>query len=495
MAGLDSVLATTLARRLDSLLGMGQGVSSTTAPNAIAGSQPSGDATSALGDLATKTSPTAVALGNATSQPAPRNPTPIQQATLSAAARTIDTILRLAPDSPGPVQASAPVWPAAPGTGAPALAPLVAAALREALSTSGLFYESHLSQWASGSRSFEQLQAEPQLRWPASANLAAQLRAAGADATLPGPGPLTRLLGPSGGEAAFATGWSTLGPATVSSPLTLPTATPNALTAPAGAPAQAGQVANADAADGGLRASANLPNTANALAHAASVAHTTSSVLPTGRDADAALAAGGTSTTSQQHGAAGAIAAVANTPAESVTLVRQQLDMLVNPQFQWNGMAWPGAPMAWQVEERAGQHTPGEAAAPSTWHTHLRLTLPSLGTIDVTLGLSGQQLQARLLADSTASTDVLSKEGEDLRQRLASVGLIASQLSFGALSEAQEADGADGAATTPDAASTAGAVGRANSQASVSDAETARLSVPTPVSDETSNAPKAGGEA
>ncbi|ODP31175.1 flagellar hook-length control protein FliK [Pandoraea sp. ISTKB] len=484
MAGLDSVLATTLARRLDSLLGMGQGVSSTTAPNAIAGSQPSGDATSALGDLATKTSPTAVALGNATSQAAARAPTPIQQATLSAAARTIDTILRLAPDSPGPVQASVPVWPAAPGTGAPALAPLVAAALKEALSTSGLFYESHLSQWASGSRSFEQLQAEPQLRWPASANLAAQLRAAGADATLPGPGPLTRLLGPAGGEAALATGWPALGPSTLSSALTLPTATANPVAAPPGAPAQA---ANADAADGGLRASANLPNTATALAHAASVAHTTSGVLPTGHDGGDLSLGANAATNPQQHGAAGAIAAVANTPAESVTLVRQQLDMLVNPQFQWNGMAWPGAPMEWQVEERAGQQAPGEAAAPSTWHTHLRLTLPSLGTIDVTLGLSGQQLQAKLLTDSSASTDVLSNEGEDLRQRLASVGLIASQLSFGALSEA------DDVAQASDAASAVGAMMSANAQAPMSDTEVAGL--PVPVSDETPNVTNAGGNA
>ncbi|AKM30489.1 hypothetical protein AB870_10825 [Pandoraea faecigallinarum] len=444
MAGLDSVLAATLARRLDSLLGMGQGVSSTTAPNAIAGSQPAGDATSALGDLATKASPTAVAPGNATSQSAARAPTPVQQATLSAAARTIDTILRLAPDSPGPVQASAPVWPAAPGTGAPALAPLVAAALKEALSTSGLFYESHLSQWASGSRSFEQLQAEPQLRWPASANLAAQLRAAGADATLPGPGPLTRLLGPAGGEAALATGWPNLSPSALSSS-TLPTATPNPLPAQPGLPGQGEQAASAD---GGPRASANPPNTANALAHAASVAHTTSGVLPSGHDGDASLAADGTPASAQQHGAAGAIAAVANTPAQSVTLVRQQLDMLVNPQFQWNGMAWPGAPMEWQVEERPGQPSPGEAAAPATWHTHLRLTLPSLGTIDVTLGLSGQQLQARLLADSAASTDVLSNEGEDLRRRLASVGLTASQLSFGALTEADAGSEAGGKAAT-----------------------------------------------
>ncbi|WP_281718069.1 flagellar hook-length control protein FliK [Pandoraea apista] len=477
MAGLDSVLATTLARRLDSLLGMGQGAASTTAPNAIAGTQPSGDATSALGDLATKTSPTAAALGNATSQTAARLPTPVQQATLSAAARTIDTILRLAPDSPGPVQASAPVWPAAPGSGAPALAPLVAAALKEALSASGLFYESHLSQWASGSRSFEQLQAEPQLRWPASANLAAQLRAAGADATLPGPGPLTRLLGPAGGEAALATGWPSL------SPSTLPSAAPNPSPAQPATPAQP---APGDATDGGLRASANLPNTATALAHAASVAHTTSSVLPTGHDAvgDTALAAAnGTSANAQQHGAAGAIAAVANTPAESVTLVRQQLDMLVNPQFQWNGMAWPGAPMEWQVEERPGQTTPGEAAAPSTWHTHLRLTLPSLGTIDVTLGLSGQQLQARLLTDSTASTDTLSSEGEDLRQRLAAVGLIASQLSFGALGDEGEASSEMSAASSLPVSSL--------TEASPSGDDTSAADLPAPVAPD---APPTGGD-
>ncbi|MBN4664789.1 flagellar hook-length control protein FliK [Pandoraea nosoerga] len=441
MAGLDSVLATTLARRLDSLLGLGQGVSTTSAPSAVAGTPPAGDATAALGDLATRGSPSApVGLGDTPAQTAARLPTPIQQATLSAAARTIDTILRLAPESPGPIQASAPVWPAAPGTGAPALAPLVAAALREALSASGLFYESHLAQWASGSRSFEQLQAEPQLRWPASANLAAQLRAAGADATLPGPGPLTRLLGPAAGEATLTTAWPTLGPGRLDALPGAANPSPPSSTLP-GQPTTTPGSPGQPAADGGLPAGAHLPNAATALAHAASVAQTTSSVLPAGHGEDASAAAD-----RPPHGPAGAIAAVANTPAESVTLVRQQLDMLVNPQFQWNGMAWPGAPMEWQVEERAGQSAPGEAAAPSTWHTHLRLTLPSLGTVDVTLGLSGQQLQARMLADSAASADMLANEGEELRQRLAAVGLIASQLSFGALgAEASDAPGEVGA--------------------------------------------------
>lgn len=416
MAGLDSVLAATLARRLDSLLGLGPGAATSNPASAVAGASPVGDATSTHAELTTQTSAGAQGVGNAQANAAGRAPTAAQQTTLSAAARTIDTILRLAPASPGPVQTTAPVWPAAPGTGAPALAPLVAAALKETLSTSGLFYESHLAQWASGSRSFEQLQAEPQLKWPIEANLAARLMAAGADATLPGPGPLATLLGPAGAEGAQAAG------------------TP---------PTQSAW--NAGAADGGLHASANLPNTATALAHAASVAHTTGTVLPTGHEADASASALGLSAigdasstnaaaNANAHGAATAAlaAAVAGAPPESVTLLRQQLEMLVNPQFQWSGQAWPGAPMQWQVEERQGQSYPGELAPPTTWHTHLRLTLPTLGTVDVTLGLSGQQLQAKVLADTPASASQLADHGEDLRARLAAVGLIASQLSFGA---------------------------------------------------------------
>ncbi|ANT18184.1 hypothetical protein A8B88_05045 [Bordetella pertussis] len=47
-------------------------------------------------------------------------------------------------------------------------APALAQALRQTLQTSGLFYESHLSDLAFGKRSVQQLQAEPQARLPAA---------------------------------------------------------------------------------------------------------------------------------------------------------------------------------------------------------------------------------------------------------------------------------------------------------------------------------------
>ncbi|GAB3630418.1 hypothetical protein PTE30175_04397 [Pandoraea terrae] len=415
MAGMDSVLAAALARRLDSLLGLSQGASNTGTPSAVAATAPVGAATSTHAELTTQTSSAAIGTSTTPANVAPYAPPPGQQTTLSAAARTIDTILRLAPDNPGAVKSATPIWPVPPGQGAPALAPLLAGALKDALATSGLFYEAHLSQWAAGSRAFEQLQLEPQLRWPAEANLAARLLAAGGDATLP-----------------LVDSAANLSPA--------PPATPEGDAA--GARPAPWLAADGDsAASGGLHTSANLPNTATALAHAASLSQAVTSVLPGHAAAGPAYAPGLGSEGANmnaaglpQHAAAAMTAAV-NVPPESVTMLRQQLEMLVNPQFQWSGQAWPGAALEWQVEERPAR-TGAEAFAPaSTWHTHLRLTLPTLGTVDVTLGLSGQQLQAKLLTDAPATLAQLSSGSEDLRQRFASAGLIASQLTFGAIDD------------------------------------------------------------
>jgi hypothetical protein len=56
---------------------------------------------------------------------------------------------------------------AAPLVATPAVsaAPL-AAALKQAIETSGLFYESHVAEWAGGARSQDSLRAEPQMRHP-----------------------------------------------------------------------------------------------------------------------------------------------------------------------------------------------------------------------------------------------------------------------------------------------------------------------------------------
>lgn len=127
-------------------------------------------------------------------------------------------------------------------------------------------------------------------------------------------------------------------------------------------------------------------------------------------------------------------------------LVRQQLEVLANQGFVWQGEAWPGADMQWEVQRRH----PGDARVPEAtqeyWSTRLALQLPSLGDIQARLSLSGDQLVMRLTAPRSA--DRLSEAIEPLRSRLLAQGLQASQLSV--LNHDPDAPSAGVAAVSPE---------------------------------------------
>ena len=82
-----------------------------------------------------------------------------QTADLSPAARLLGQVLQSAAGAP-PLATLNPTAPLAPG-GAPDAAQL-ASQLQQAVAKSGLFYESHLAQWAEGKRPLGELMAEPQ---------------------------------------------------------------------------------------------------------------------------------------------------------------------------------------------------------------------------------------------------------------------------------------------------------------------------------------------
>jgi hypothetical protein len=84
-------------------------------------------------------------------------------ATLSPAARLVDHILRQAQrdNAPAVLQPRAPLLPAPPANFEPGQ---LAEAMHGSLEFSGMFYESHLQQWASGARSLALLQREPQFQ-------------------------------------------------------------------------------------------------------------------------------------------------------------------------------------------------------------------------------------------------------------------------------------------------------------------------------------------
>lgn len=233
-----------------------------------------------------------------------------------------------------------------PGNGLP-LAPMglagqLAVALSQAMQGSGLFYESHLREFAFGQRSLEQVRNEPQAQ--------------------------------AGREAASST---------------------------QGGSAQA---------RGAGEASGNQQQASQAAQQ---------SQAPTGAQ---------TAQTSAQL--AGALLSM---DPSTHALVRQQLETLANQAFAWQGEAWPGGDMEWEVRRRDPQDTTGET---DNWSTRLKLNLPGLGEVVARLSLSETQLVMHLAAPESAS--LMADHTGQLRERLNQHGLQLSQLTISRESESDQ---------------------------------------------------------
>jgi len=140
--------------------------------------------------------------------------------------------------------------------------------------------------------------------------------------------------------------------------------------------------------------------------------------------------------------------AVPGIDAQAQGLVRQQLDVLANQGFAWQGEAWPGAAMHWEVRRRDAGDSGHRDFEDNHWATQLTLSLPTLGNIQARLSLAGDHLVMRLTAPQSAQR--LSGSIEALRTRLLAKGLRASQLSVTSHEES-----ADASAPRPHAASPA----------------------------------------
>nr|WP_124471500.1 flagellar hook-length control protein FliK [Burkholderia ubonensis]RQP27783.1 flagellar hook-length control protein FliK [Burkholderia ubonensis]RQP30410.1 flagellar hook-length control protein FliK [Burkholderia ubonensis]RQP46462.1 flagellar hook-length control protein FliK [Burkholderia ubonensis]RQP47945.1 flagellar hook-length control protein FliK [Burkholderia ubonensis]RQP51597.1 flagellar hook-length control protein FliK [Burkholderia ubonensis] len=432
MSGIDTVAAALLASRLDSLL------------TGVVSPPSGGGAAAQVGAQAT----------GASAAPAPPVPpaAPIPQASaqtaLSDVGLVLDAISRFGGDATPAVVGRTPLLadptvlladPAAQAPGgaraavppdasrqaalpsgqaassaqavrdASAAPPVVAlrAALAQAVSESGLFYESHLAQWLAGQRPLAALAREPQARLLAPAD--AHPPAADSvlddllDARLPLPSPAPRAA------AQQAPGQGT------------PAGAPPRLPAHDFLGPDAVHARGAGAADARLEtADSRWPPARAALADTAS---------------------------SDAQGAA----PVTVHPA-AVPLVRQQLDVLATDQFRWIGEAWPGARLDWTIEpdDSGGHAARGDDAGDGiAWRTRLTLTLPSLGTVDAELVLNGEQLVARLRANEIGAGRLARHEGA-LRQRLEASGLQLGGLSIRAVDGAP--DGFDAVAAKAAAA-------------------------------------------
>ena len=112
-------------------------------------------------------------------------------------------------------------------------------------------------------------------------------------------------------------------------------------------------------------------------------------------------------------------------------LIRQQLEVLANQQFQWRGEAWQNVPLDWLIQ-RKQQHegSPNHKRTVSSqqWDSHLRMQLPLLGAVEVALTLVDKQLSLRIVAPD--SHDSLQHHLPELQDRLTALGFTLHSLSM-----------------------------------------------------------------
>jgi hypothetical protein len=106
-------------------------------------------------------------------------------------------------------------------------------------------------------------------------------------------------------------------------------------------------------------------------------------------------------------------------------LVQQQLDAIATQRLAWHGEVWPGQTMEFEVERQPVDDREAAAAADQadSWNTTLRLTMPRLGQLDVTLQLAGNQLRLRLRTASETAAGDLRASVAALADGIANTGL------------------------------------------------------------------------
>lgn len=120
---------------------------------------------------------------------------------------------------------------------------------------------------------------------------------------------------------------------------------------------------------------------------------------------------------------------ISGIPADLAPLVQQQLDALATQTFAWQGQAWPGQEMRWEIDDQA-QRGAGDGEG-SQWRTRLKLQLPSLGGIDATLRLqAGGHVDIALTAASSEGEARLGAAHSRLQEQFEAAGLKLVQFSI-----------------------------------------------------------------
>jgi flagellar hook-length control protein FliK len=107
--------------------------------------------------------------------------------------------------------------------------------------------------------------------------------------------------------------------------------------------------------------------------------------------------------------------------SQSLSLVQQQLTTLETGHIVWRGEIWNGQPLEWEIHEEAPENN--KTNETTQWKTQLRLSLPQLGDITVTIILNAQGIRVKLGATIAATAELLENNQRPLTTKMNSAGL------------------------------------------------------------------------
>ncbi|MED5616850.1 flagellar hook-length control protein FliK [Janthinobacterium sp. P210005] len=142
-------------------------------------------------------------------------------------------------------------------------------------------------------------------------------------------------------------------------------------------------------------------------------------------------------------------AARTGTDLASAQLINLQLHTHEQARVQWQGEAWPGQKMQWDISKDApegqqhdGRDGDGEATA---WRSNVRFQFPLLGDLAAHVVLQGGRVAIQLQAGSEGSADTLRQHAAALEASLAAAGWPLTSLTIAGKPDAAEPTEADDA--------------------------------------------------
>jgi len=118
------------------------------------------------------------------------------------------------------------------------------------------------------------------------------------------------------------------------------------------------------------------------------------------------------------------------TPAQ---IVNQQLHTQEQGRVQWNGEAWPGQQMQWEVkrEQRDGsRQQQADDGQEQVWRSGVRFRLPMLGKVAATVTMVGDQVHVQLQTDTDDAAATLRAYAGQFEAAMAAAGGLLSSLAI-----------------------------------------------------------------